>query len=317
MPTIVIDPGHGGSDPGAVHLGRNEKDDNLRLALAVESRLKSLGYNVVMTRNSDEYVSLAQRSNISNNANADLFVSLHRNASTNPLYNGLTTYVYTSPSAASLAAAQNINSRIANAGVQTNHGIMYENFAVLRNTVAPAVLVELNFISNAYDNILFDTRFEQYADAIAAGIAATVGPASPGGGTATDRMTRIKSIQTTLNNRYGAGLVVDGYYGPKTKRALVQGLQKELNWMYNAGLATDGVFGPKTKAAIRSQRYGNNNYLVWLLQAMLFLNGYDIAVDGIFGSGTQNAVINFQRAHGLAADGIAGPLTFETLINSI
>lgn len=317
MPTIVIDPGHGGTDPGAVYYGRNEKDDNLRLGLAVAERLRNLGYNVVMTRDSDKNVSLGERSNISNNANADLFVSLHRNASTNPNYNGLETYVYLSPSAASLAAAQNINSRIANAGVQTNHGVKYADFAVLRNTKAPAVLVELGFISNAYDNTLFDTRFDAYADAIVNGIVASVGPANPGGGSSNDRMAKTKEIQQTLNNRYGAGLTVDGYYGPKTKQALIKALQKELNWSYNAGLTVDGIFGPKTKAAIRNQRYGNNNYLVYLLQAMLFFYGYNIAVDGKFGANTQNAVIDFQRTHGLTPDGIAGPNTYAALINAI
>ncbi|MCL2354131.1 MAG: N-acetylmuramoyl-L-alanine amidase, partial [Defluviitaleaceae bacterium] len=93
--TIVIDPGHGGSDPGAVANGRREADDVLRLSLAVQRLLEAQGQRVIMTRTTDTFVPLAERSAISNRNNADLFVSIHRNSNTNPSINGVDNFVFT------------------------------------------------------------------------------------------------------------------------------------------------------------------------------------------------------------------------------
>ena len=169
--TVVLDPGHGGSgNPGAVYGSRLEKDDNLRLALAVRDILAAKGVNVVMTRSTDVDVSLTERSNISNNNNADLFVSLHRDSSTNPAANGVGSFIYTAAPARTAGYAFNVSDNITDAGVQTNRGVLRANFAVLRNTVAPAMLLEMGFITNTRDNQLFDTNLNAYANAIANGI---------------------------------------------------------------------------------------------------------------------------------------------------
>ena len=87
--TIVIDAGHGGTDPGAVYNGRIEKDDNLNLALAVGNILREYGYNVVFTRTDDIYETPYRKAQEGNEANADYFVSIHRNSSLYPnQYNG-------------------------------------------------------------------------------------------------------------------------------------------------------------------------------------------------------------------------------------
>lgn len=169
--TVVLDPGHGGiGNPGAVSGSRLEKNDNLRLALAVRDLLVAKGVNVVMTRSSDVDVSLDERSNISNRNNADLFVSFHRDSSTNSAANGVGTFIYTAAPARTAGYAFNVSDSIANAGVQTNRGVLRANFAVLRNTVAPAMLLEMGFITNVRDNQLFDTNFNAYANSIANGI---------------------------------------------------------------------------------------------------------------------------------------------------
>ena len=78
---VVIDAGHGGTrDPGAVYFGRQEKDDALRLALAVGSLLEDRGFEVVYTRVSDVYDTPYEKAQMGNNAEADYFVSIHRNA---------------------------------------------------------------------------------------------------------------------------------------------------------------------------------------------------------------------------------------------
>ena len=121
-------------------------------------------------------------------------------------------------------------------------------------------------------------------------------------------------IQTTLNNRYGTGLVVDGYYGNNTKKALVKGLQHELNIQYGARLSEDGIFGINTKKACPIVRIGARGNITWLIQAMLYCKGYNTnGIDGIYGQGTKNAVYNFQRNNSLLADGVCGKNTFEKL----
>ncbi len=92
MALIVIDAGHGGFDNGAMYQGRKEKDDNLRLALAVGDMLKQRGYDVIFTRTGDEYQSPYEKAQIANEAGADYFISFHRNSGENDnTYNGVQT----------------------------------------------------------------------------------------------------------------------------------------------------------------------------------------------------------------------------------
>lgn len=91
--TIVLDPGHGGSDPGAIGVGGlREKDVTLRLALALESRLRARGFSVVMTRNGDRTLSLEERTAIAEGSDGDVFVSLHANAAPRRALHGIETY---------------------------------------------------------------------------------------------------------------------------------------------------------------------------------------------------------------------------------
>ncbi len=173
--TIVIDAGHGGANPGAVSGNRLEKTDNLNLALAVQKKLQAQGQKVVMTRITDVDIPLLERSEISNRNNADLFVSLHRNASTNPAANGVDTFVQIGSPPINTTYAQNVQNEIVGVGVQSDRGVHQEDFSVLRNTKAPAMLVEMGFITNEKDNQLFDQHFDAYAAAIARGILKSLG----------------------------------------------------------------------------------------------------------------------------------------------
>lgn len=125
---------------------------------------------------------------------------------------------------------------------------------------------------------------------------------------------QISYIQTTLNNHYNTGLVVDGIYGTQTKKGLVKALQIELNKQYNAGLVVDGIFGAKTKAKCPVVSRGANGWITWTIQSMLYCRGYNPGyLDGVYGSGTENQIRNFQRNNGLIADGICGKNTFDKL----
>jgi len=104
-------------------------------------------------------------------------------------------------------------------------------------------------------------------------------------------------------------ITVDGYNGPKTQDALLRVLQ------YLGGTDVDGKWGPKTRAAVKLVKKGTPTASwVCLVQAGLNAKGTSLAVDGVFGSGTESALKGFQKSHGLGVDGICGALTFEKLI---
>lgn len=124
----------------------------------------------------------------------------------------------------------------------------------------------------------------------------------------------IATVQNTLNQRYGLNINVDNIYGKQTKKALVVGLQTELNNQYNKGLKVDGIFGNKTKNACINIKRGARGNISWLIQAMLYCQGFNPkGLDGIFGYGTEASVVQFQGLHGLSTDGIVGKETFEKM----
>lgn len=125
--------------------------------------------------------------------------------------------------------------------------------------------------------------------------------------------TTISSIQKTLNSRYGTSLVIDGTYGSNTKKALVRGLQKELNKQCNAGLKIDGVFGANTKAKCPTIKATSRGNISWLIQAKLICLDYSLSLDGVYGQKTKKVIEQFQKSHGLNADGVCGKNTFEKL----
>lgn len=128
------------------------------------------------------------------------------------------------------------------------------------------------------------------------------------------KIDTVKEVQSWANTNYKAGLVVDGLYGSKTKKALVKILQTELNKTYGAKLSVDGYFGNNTKAACKNLKPGAKNDVIKVLQALLVCNGYSSAyVDGIYGNGTVSAVKSYQKKKGLKVDGIAGKGTFTKL----
>ena len=167
---VMLDAGHGGMDPGAVYEGRQEKDDNLRLALAIGSILQNHGIDVEYTRTNDIYESPYEKALEGNESGADLFVSIHRNSY--PVDNkvsGVETLVY-DDSGKKAELAREINEQLETLGF-VNLGVTERpNLVVLRRTAMPAVLVEVGFINSNTDNQLFDQNFEEIAQGIADGI---------------------------------------------------------------------------------------------------------------------------------------------------
>lgn len=178
---IVIDPGHGGSDPGASGPnGTKEKDIILKVGLQVRDILKSKGYIVIMTRDGDYRLSetlkvdLEKRAQIANDNNADIFVSIHANSASTPTAHGTETYIYKNESIDSISGqlAKGIQSKLVNTLGLYNRGVKNADFSVLRNTLMPAALTELAFINNPKEEALLNTNEfqEKAASAIAEGI---------------------------------------------------------------------------------------------------------------------------------------------------
>ena len=123
----------------------------------------------------------------------------------------------------------------------------------------------------------------------------------------------IYDIQEWLNRHYNTGLALDNIYGVKTKAALIKGLQTELNKQYGKGLAVDGIWGNKTYNACINVKQGAEGNITMLIQMALFIKGYNLSMDKKFGSDTTAKVKEFQKAKGLAVDGIVGKNTFKAL----
>ena len=196
---IALDAGHGGSDPGAVYKGRQEKDDTLDLTLAVGDILKKNGIDVYYTRTTDEYETPFKKATDANNSGADLFVSIHRNSSENPnQYSGVETLVY-SDTGLKAEVARNINNQLEDAGFKNLGVDERKNLVVLKRTKMPAVLVEVGFINNDKDNYLFDEEFDSIAQAIADGILESI-PSGRPGNTTSNKSNRTDNNNNSNNN---------------------------------------------------------------------------------------------------------------------
>ena len=170
---VIIDAGHGGQEPGAVYEGRQEKEDALQLAFDVGNALERRGISVSYTRVSDVYDSPYEKAAMANASDADIFLSIHRNAMPVPgTASGVENLVYEDSGTAG-ALGRNIGEALAEAG-WTDLGVKERpGLVILRNTKIPAVLVEVGFINNEKDNEFLDANMAATADAIADGVLKT------------------------------------------------------------------------------------------------------------------------------------------------
>jgi N-acetylmuramoyl-L-alanine amidase len=209
---IVIDPGHGGHDPGAKARGLEEAELVLDVALRLEALLKDAGVEVIMTRRTDTFIALEERTAIANRAGADLFLSIHSNASASDLAHGIETYFLnfaTNPQAEAIAARENaggsktmrnlpdivraiaLNNKIDESRdfasmVQNamytklqktnktvrNLGVKQAPFMVLVGATMPSILAEISFITNRQEATLLKT--DKYKQQIAEALLAGV-----------------------------------------------------------------------------------------------------------------------------------------------
>ncbi|AHM57227.1 cell wall hydrolase/autolysin [Peptoclostridium acidaminophilum DSM 3953] len=169
MYKICLDYGHGGTDPGAMHKGRKESDDNLSMGTAIAKDLRRHGIVVDETRTADVTVELRERSTFSNRGKYDYFISIHRNAFKPEMASGAETFISVNGNQKAKNLAMGIQRALVDAGF-ADRGFKAAKFHVLRETKAPAVLVEIGFVDNTSDNLIFDGKKEEIARDIAKAI---------------------------------------------------------------------------------------------------------------------------------------------------
>jgi len=174
MRKICLDYGHGGTDPGAMYKGRRESDDNLRMGTAFAKELRRHGIAVDETRTSDVTVDLRERSAFSNKGTYDYFISVHRNAFKPEMASGAETFISVNGSEKAKNLARGIQRALVDLGFY-DRGVKTAKFHVLRETKAPAMLVEIGFIDNTNDNFIFDGKSEEIARGIAKAIIEELG----------------------------------------------------------------------------------------------------------------------------------------------
>ncbi len=181
MPKICIDPGHGATDSGTLLLTRLEKNDNLQLGLMLREHFLKQGWQPVLTRTGDNYVTLAQRTALANTEKCDLFLSCHRNGFTSQTANGVESWLHSKAPKAYQTWAEDMLARLEALGF-TNRGVKLgyrdgssADYAVNRDTNMPSMLLEVGFITSEKDNAIFDGRLPEICQAVVRSCCAFIG----------------------------------------------------------------------------------------------------------------------------------------------
>ena len=161
---VFIDAGHGGTDPGALGYGYRESDLNLQVAKKVESKLKSKGIDVKMSRSSDIFYSLSERAEMANDYGADAFVSIHQNSAEAKSANGIETY-YNRNKEEDKPLSNDIQTQVISQTGANNRGVKNAEFTVLVKSKMISALVECGFITNELE--VNKLSYSSYQDKLA------------------------------------------------------------------------------------------------------------------------------------------------------
>lgn len=286
MAKIYLDPGHGGHDPGAVGKRSNEKTNVLNVAKELAEILRASGHTVKLSRTTDVFISLTERANDANSWGADIFVSLHNNAATSTA-TGFETFVYSGGVSANTKRLQNeIHSAIAGKIGINDRGKKSANFAVVRQTKMPAVLVEYAFITNVGDEKILTDKVNDLAKWTAIGVNNYFGKATSAADTKAPKSPSKKPSapkKSSPKAKKGASLTVDGKWGKTTTKALQRAL----------GTTADGIISRQPNNSVARSLYGGTV---------------------TFGGGKGSPMVEaLQRKVGARVDGKLGPATVRAL----
>lgn len=289
MSKYAIDFGHGvGQDRGAYNI-LSEEDIINAVGSLVVSLLRGRGHEVIEVRPtsaSSVSDSLIKRVNKADANNVDLFVSIHANAGC-----GVGSEVFTYR-AEEVPEARNVLNNLVALGF-TDRGIKGNNLYVVNQTKATAMLIEICFTDTQSDVDLYNKLgAEAIANAIVNGI------------TGEEVANHVTPMYTEPS---AASTIIDSWVGK---------LQAECNEQGFSNQVVDGIPGPNTLAGCPLLKYGAQGNITKLLQSKLVALGYNTnGIDGDFGNGTRNAVVQFQLGKGLVSDGIVGANTWARLLS--
>ena len=338
---VVVDPGHGGHDSGALGNGLAEKDLNLKLSLMINQKLNaSYVVNTKMTRDSDIFLSLTERTDLANAWGADLLVSVHHNSGGG---SGYEDYIHSRNATAKDREVQNeINKevqKVLNRYGLKNRGKKSANFHVLRESGMTSILLEILFVDNPTDAAyLRNNNFmNDMASAITLGIAQALdlplkanasAPSIGSGGAEHASGISVRELngtfESTVNNlnvRTGnttqyrslgklskgdkvqvTGVTSNGWY-----RFSFNGTTGYASGDYLEQIASAPSAPSNGMIYGRTLSLGSTGTAVRNWQSDMNKVGFKLGVDGIFGQGSRTAAIAFQKKHGLTADGYFGP----------
>ena len=277
---IGIDMGHP-LDCGANEI-MNETVGNRQVGNLLINKLRALGHTVINCTVDDNTSELVRRVANANAQQLDYFISLHMDSFTSDSANGVS--IFTTENSGAKTISKGIIDLVAKSCNYTNRGWKSADYYVLKNTIAPAMLIEMGFVSNKGDCNKFNA--ENIANAIVNGLT---------GQTSTIQVETLKATPTPEKP-----VIRDNW----VKR--LQGI---------TGASQDGIPGPITLSKCPLVRKDTTGEVVKLLQEQLKTLGYDCyGIDGYFGNNTKQAVIRFQNNSGLSADGIVGQNTWRKLL---
>lgn len=330
---IFIDPGHGGKDSGAVGNSLLEKDLVLDISLRQKRIFEALGHEIQLSRSTDVFIELIQRTKLANDWNADVFISNHINAGGGKGEEVWCSIVGGKGREYAERVEKELSKLFISRGVKTRQGKNGDYLYVIRTTKMPAILNEFGFIDNKEDaaNLSKEDFREECAKAVVEGILnIDLEEVSQNNKIVEESKnieiktevkqevklqstvkvdSEVKQVQHNLNRIINANLIEDGIMGPKTRAAVIT-FQKIVN------LVPDGISGVKTKAALEeilrfplcSVNHRDDKHAIAYLQWR-----FGIKSDGVFGTQTRQAVINYQKTKGLVVDGIVGQVTWKEL----
>lgn len=169
MVKVCFDYGHGGRDSGAIYKGRKESMDNLDIGMKVAERARIFSLEVGETRTTDINIGLKERVDFANSGNYDYFISFHRNAFKPELANGVEIFIHPNASWKSNKLGIQVQKTLVRCGFRDRR-VKEANFYVLRQSIMPAILMEIGFIDNSLDNCIFDIRRKEITNQLAKAI---------------------------------------------------------------------------------------------------------------------------------------------------
>lgn len=203
MVTIILDAGHGGNDLGDAYGHRYEKDDNLRLTLAVGEELELLGYNVLYIRVSDVFIPQYDRVSIANESEGKLLFSIHRIIGELPLFDSGLGFSVDSLGGIAENTAINVAEELRPLGFENFSIIVRTDYPILRDTNMPALMMGFGYLNSDHDNFVFDTRLSDIAHAIAVGISETI---------PLNSIEHVKNIDTHIKSSEEEEIIEDTIY---------------------------------------------------------------------------------------------------------